>query len=175
MATLGRFRMRLHTAGLGAIALGALVLAACSTTASPAAPSGTSPSGSATVTVATAPGGQKYLADGAGRALYLFVIDSFGKSNCNGACAVAWPPLTGAATAGAGVTGSLASITRSDGSSQAVYAGHPLYYFQQDTGAGQTNGEGVNGFGGLWYLLDPSGKPITSLSSSGGSQGGYGN
>ena len=41
-----------------------------------------------------------------------------------------------------------------------TYKGHPLYYFVQDTKAGQTKGEGVNGFGAEWYVLGPNGKKI---------------
>jgi predicted lipoprotein with Yx(FWY)xxD motif len=88
---------------------------------------------------------------------------------CSGACATAWPPLTatGAPTAGTGVTASdLGTINRSDGTKQVTYAGHPLYYFAGDTAAGQTSGEGSNGFGAPWYLVAPSGQQITSLSAA---------
>jgi hypothetical protein len=90
-------------------------------------------------------------------------------STCSGACATAWPPLIAKAapTAGTGATASdLATISRSDGSKQVTYDGHPLYYFAGDSGAGQTNGEGVNGFGAPWYLLAPSGQQVTSLSAA---------
>ncbi len=85
-----------------------------------------------------------------------------------------------APTAGTGATASdLGTIARSDGTKQVSYAGHPLYYFSGDSAAGQTNGEGVNGFGALWYLVAPTGQQITSLSASSASQssnsGSYGN
>jgi predicted lipoprotein with Yx(FWY)xxD motif len=82
---------------------------------------------------------------------------------CSGPCAQVWPPLTtnGKPTAGSGVTASkLTTITRSDGSTQVVYAGHPLYYVVGDTSAGATNGQGINNFGGLWWLLSPAGMAI---------------
>jgi predicted lipoprotein with Yx(FWY)xxD motif len=91
------------------------------------------------------------------------------KSTCSGACATAWPPLTttGAPTAGAGATASnLGTISRSDGTRQVAYAGHPLYRFSGDSSAGQTNGEGSNGFGAPWYLVAPTGQQITSLSAA---------
>ena len=110
----------------------------------------------------TGPAGT-YLVDGTGKSLYLFIIDTGGKSMCSGPCAQVWPPLTtnGKPTASSGVTASkLTTITRSDGSTQVVYAGHPLYYFVGDTSAGATNGQGINNFGGLWWLLSPAGMAI---------------
>ena len=41
-----------------------------------------------------------------------------------------------------------------------TYKGHPLYYFFGDKKAGDTTGEGVDGFGAEWYVLAPSGKKI---------------
>jgi predicted lipoprotein with Yx(FWY)xxD motif len=41
---------------------------------------------------------------------------------------------------------------------QVTYAGHPLYYFVQDTKAGQTNGEGLTDFGGRWDPVSAAGK-----------------
>jgi predicted lipoprotein with Yx(FWY)xxD motif len=113
--------------------------------------------------------GKSFLTDSSGRALYLWTPDTKTKSMCSGACATAWPPLTakGAPTAGTGVTASdLGTISRSGGTKQVTYAGHPLYYFAGDKAAGQTNGEGSNGFGAPWYVVAPSGKQITSLSAA---------
>ena len=104
-----------------------------------------------------------YLTDGSGRSLYLFAADSGGKSVCTGACAAAWPPLTtkGNPTAGSGATASmLTTFTRSDGSTQVVYNGHPLYYYAADTSPGATTGQGLNVFGGLWWLVSPAGTAI---------------
>ncbi|MCW2545622.1 MAG: hypothetical protein JWN96_82 [Mycobacterium sp.] len=118
-----------------------------------------------------------YLTDGAGRALYLFEPDTKTTSNCNGACATNWPPLIsdGKVTAGSALNGSaITTITRSGGAHQVTYNGHPLYYFVADKAAGDTNGQGVNAFGGLWRLLTPSGQAITSSSSSSSSSGSSG-
>jgi predicted lipoprotein with Yx(FWY)xxD motif len=122
----------------------------------------------ATVDVRTA-NGASFLTNSSGRALYLWTPDTKTKSMCSGACATAWPPLTvkGTPTAGTGATASdLGTISRSDGTKQLTYAGHPLYYFVGDKAAGQTNGEGSKGFGAPWYLVEPSGKQITSLSAA---------
>jgi predicted lipoprotein with Yx(FWY)xxD motif len=98
-----------------------------------------------------------------GRTLYLFEKDHGTTSACSGACAQAWPPLTtgGAPKAAAGVKSSLLGTTkRGDGTMQVTYAGHPLYYFQGDSAAGQANGQGSKAFGAGWYVLAPSGKKI---------------
>jgi predicted lipoprotein with Yx(FWY)xxD motif len=149
---------------LGAIVFAALLLVALAgTRAAAATPTPTrAAAGAATVMTKTGPDGT-YLVDGTGKSLYLFVIDTNGKSMCSGACAQAWPPLitTGQPTAGPGVTASkLTTITRSDGSTQVAYAGHPLYYFEGDTSAGMTTGQGINNFGGLWWLVSPAGTAI---------------
>jgi len=79
--------------------------------------------------------------------LYTFDSDVAGSgvSNCSGGCLANWPALTVAAgdtpTAGAGVTGALGTITRSDnGALQVTYDGKPLYFFAHDTAPGDTHG-----------------------------------
>lgn len=118
------------------------------------------------VTVETHSGANgTYLTDGSGKTVYLFLADKNGKSVCSGACATLWPPLTtkGAPTAsGSAASGMLATITRSDGTKQVTYAGHPLYYYQADTAAGDLNGQGLDQFGAKWWIVAPSGKSITS-------------
>jgi predicted lipoprotein with Yx(FWY)xxD motif len=139
---------------------------------SPGAP--TSANGqSATVGVANENVG-KILVDSQGRTLYLFERDSGTKSTCTGACAVEWPPLraTGTPTVGDGADASIvATSSRSDGKAQVTYKGHPLYLFSADQKAGDTNGQGVNAFGGLWYVLSSSGHEITTSAGSGGGSG----
>ena len=122
-----------------------------------------------------------FLVNGSGDAVYLWAKDGKNMSACTGACAGAWPPVTttGAPTAGSGVTASdLGTITRSGGTKQVTYDGHPLYFFSGDSGAGMTNGQGNDGFGAKWWLVSPSGSQITSAdavsstSSSSSSSGG---
>jgi len=108
------------------------------------------------------------LVNARGDALYLWRADMGTKSNCAGACAVAWPPfvITGKPTAGSGVKQSLLGTTRrSDGTEQVTYNGHPLYLFKGDTAAGQTNGQGSTGFGAPWYVLSTDGTEITAAPS----------
>jgi predicted lipoprotein with Yx(FWY)xxD motif len=78
-------------------------------------------------------------------------------------------------TAEAGVTGTLGTITRSNGTTQATYNGHPLYTHAGYTAPGQDKGNGLNVSGGLWYNVPTSGNaaPAASSSATSGS-GGYG-
>ena len=109
-----------------------------------------------------------FLTDGSGRSVYLWHADTGMASKCVGACATAWPPLTttGSAQAGSGVMASaIGTITRSDGSTQITYNGHPLYEFALDRQAGQTKGQGSTAFGARWWRVNPAGKAITTTSS----------
>ena len=104
--------------------------------------------------------------DGAGRALYLFAADKTTESTCYDGCATAWPPLLadkGAKidamhAASASLTG---TTTRTDGTIQVTYNGHPLYYFQGDKNPGEVTCQGVVNFGAAWYVVDSAGNAIT--------------
>jgi predicted lipoprotein with Yx(FWY)xxD motif len=106
--------------------------------------------GAVTVSSATSPSLGTYLTGANGLTLYTHAGDGPTSSTCAGDCATAWPPLTVATgdqpTAGAGVTGKLTTLTRTDGSTQVAYGGLPLYYWQADTKPGDTTGDGVDGF-----------------------------
>jgi predicted lipoprotein with Yx(FWY)xxD motif len=174
-------------AGLAALAL---TVSACASSGSTSASVANTPAaggnsssapaaaaGGNTVTEKTI-GGQQVLVDSQGMTLYWFAIDTSGKSNCSGSCATYWPPTKGPLTAGSGVSGTLGTITRSDGTKQATYMGHPLYTYVGDTSAGQNKGNGKNLSGGLWWEMTVSGSTpapntgSTATSTSGG--GGYG-
>ena len=155
-----------------AAAVIALITAACgssspstaaaspSPSAAAASPSPSAPTTAATIKVATDPKLGKILVDGNGMTVYLFVQDTGTTSTCYTSCAKFWPPVltAGAPQAGTGATASLLGTTaRTDGTTEVTYAGHPLYYFLNDKKPGDTSGQGVNGFGGLWWVLTPSG------------------
>ena len=100
------------------------------------------------------------LVDDKGRALYLFTRDEASTSNCNGGCALAWPPLVtaNAPVAGDGVNGALLATTaRAGGYTQVTYKGQPLYYFVRDGAPGDTAGQAS---GNVWFLLRPSGQAL---------------
>ena len=174
-------------AGLAALAL---TVSACGSSGSsssattsntPAAGGGSSSAPAAasgnTVTAKTI-GGQQVLTDAQGKTLYWFAIDTSTKSNCSGSCVTYWPPVKGPLTAGSGVTGTLGTITRSDGTKQATYLGHPLYTYVGDSAPGQNKGNGLNLSGGLWYEMTVSGSTpapgSSATATSGGGGGGYG-
>jgi predicted lipoprotein with Yx(FWY)xxD motif len=190
MTTLSKPKFRVL--GTAALVPLALVVAACGSSSpshkssAPAASQSTSPKAAA-VTISTTKGpAGTYLVGSSGRALYLWAADTSGKSACSGACAEVWTPLVGTASAASGVNSAdLGTISRSDGKKQVTYAGHPLYYYAADSGAGTTHGQGSTSFGAKWWLVAPSGTGLTkvasassksssSSSSSGGSSGGGG-
>jgi predicted lipoprotein with Yx(FWY)xxD motif len=172
MSLLGRLPMPVK---LGVPVAAGLLAAACgtaagSTTGSTAAGTPAS-SGSTTATVIESHNGSAapFLTNSSGRAVYLWAADSMNKSMCSGACAQAWPPVTskGQVTAANGAKAAdLGTITRSDGTKQVTYLGHPLYYFAGDSGPGQTNGQGSDSFGAKWWLVAPTGSKITVADSA---------
>jgi predicted lipoprotein with Yx(FWY)xxD motif len=101
--------------------------------------------------------------------VYLWVKDTGDASACTGACAGAWPPVTATGTvtaSGSAKASDLGTITRSDGTKQVTYDGHPLYYFSGDSGPGTASGQGSDGFGAKWWLVAPSGSDVTASVTS---------
>jgi predicted lipoprotein with Yx(FWY)xxD motif len=93
--------------------------------------------------------------------VYLFEGDHGAKSSCTGACASAWPPVTGKPqAAGSALHGDLGTVRRSDGTLQVTYKGHPLYRFIKDGDNHDAYGQGVKAFGASWYVLAPSGAKV---------------
>jgi predicted lipoprotein with Yx(FWY)xxD motif len=170
-----RARLRILQA-LPTAAAAAAALAACSSAgASSPSPSGSSsPAAAVASTVKTATiAGATVLTTSQGFTLYSFAPDTPGTSKCNGTCAQNWPPVQGPVTA-AGVTGTFGTITRSDGSVQATFDGHPLYTFAGDTAPGQAKGNGLNAAGGLWHEITTTGTaPAGSSPGSSGGGSGY--
>lgn len=107
-----------------------------------------------------------YLADGAGRTLYVFDNDTAKppKSNCNGDCAKAWPPLLIKSPGKIYPKGVdpkiLGYVERADGHCQVTVNGHPVYYFIADAKPGDINGQGVNG---KWFAVAPNGGRTTNV------------
>jgi predicted lipoprotein with Yx(FWY)xxD motif len=95
--------------------------------------------------------------------VYLFEADKGTTSNCNGACAQAWPPVTTSGTPhaeGGAQASALGTTKRADGSEQVTYNGHPLYYYVTDQAAGETTGQGITSFGAAWYVLNTQGAKV---------------
>lgn len=83
--------------------------------------------------------------------LYTFDGDQAnpGKSNCNGDCAINWPPLL--VDANATSYGSYSIIKRDDGKKQFAYKGKPLYFYLLDKKPDERNGD--NALNGAWHVV----------------------
>ncbi|WP_274424964.1 COG4315 family predicted lipoprotein [Chelativorans sp. YIM 93263] len=109
-----------------------------------------------------------YLADGEGRALYLFTTDTQGTGDsdaqvsCEGECLDAWPPVysEGEPQAGDQVDAEMIGTLDHEGQMMVTYNGWPLYYFSQDEGSDEPTGHEIESFGGEWYLVSPAGEQI---------------
>jgi predicted lipoprotein with Yx(FWY)xxD motif len=158
---------------IAALVAAVAVIAGCGSSSSKSSSSGGggsssgSSGGSSTVNVAKVTGYGSALVTGSGKSIYLLSTDPAGSSKCSGSCAKTWVPVTasGSPSAGSGVDSSkLSTFKRSDGTTQVLYDKHALYTF---TGEGATSGEGQASFGGVWYLVAPSGSAIKKSSSGG--------
>jgi predicted lipoprotein with Yx(FWY)xxD motif len=168
-----------RTAGLLAtLSAAGLALVACgpggsygSAGATSSAPAGSSvaatATGAALKTASTSLG--TVVVTSSGRTVYAFDKDTqnSGKSACNAGCIGLWPAVTTTSSTptGAGVSGKLGTITRSDGSKQLTLDGRPLYTYAGDSGAGAVSGQGVKG---IWWAVTPSGAEITEAPVSTG-------
>ncbi len=106
------------------------------------------------------------LVDDRGRTLYRWEGDRGTQSSCYGRCSVFWPPsfAYGPPVAAAGADASLLGVARrTDGTSMLTYGGAPVYNFLPDAQPGDSKGQGSNGFGALWWVLEAgTGKSITT-------------
>jgi len=106
----------------------------------------------------------RVLFDANGQAIYVFEIDGPDQSNCTSEeCVKAWPPVLTEEdpTAGAGVdAGLLGTIRRDDGTLQVTYDERPLYFYE-DEGPGEIKCHNVDLHGGVWWVVTPSGDPVS--------------
>jgi predicted lipoprotein with Yx(FWY)xxD motif len=107
-----------------------------------------------------------YVADGAGRTLYRFDNDTSKppKSNCNGSCATAWPPLlikSPGKIFPKGIDPKLIGyVERADHTCQVTINGWPVYYFIADAKPGDLNGQDING---KWFAISPTGAKTKAI------------
>jgi len=140
---------------VAALVLFGLVVAGAGSPAPAATATGTG-TGTGTILKTTTIGGTTVLTNAKGFTLYSFAPDTPAASKCYGSCAVYWPPVTGTAAAGQGLPGKVTTITRTDGSHQLTYNGHPLYTYIADTAPGQARGNNLNLNGGVWHEVPAS-------------------
>jgi predicted lipoprotein with Yx(FWY)xxD motif len=121
------------------------------------------------------------LVNGQGMTVYMLTADKPGHSSCSTQCLGYWSPVPPVAKPGTlhGISAKVASTASMAGKPMATAGGWPLYTYVGDHGPGDTTGEGIRTFGGVWYAVSPSGQPVKAgssagSSSSGSSGGGYG-
>jgi len=125
--------------------------------AGPESDDGAAPSGT-TVTTGDSEFGTM-LFDAAGQAIYIWEVETTPEARCYDDCAVAWPPVLtdGDPIASGEVVGSLlGTTTRTDGTTQVTYNGHPLYYYAHEA-PGEVKCHDVATHGGLWWVVQPDG------------------
>lgn len=59
-----------------------------------------------------------------------------------------------------GLTRSVGSAHRRDGTVQVTYDGHPLYYYVGDVKPGEILCQNVEEFGGRWLVVSRAGTPV---------------
>lgn len=157
-------------------ALSIVTLAGCSGTPSTGGGYGAAPATSSAPAPAPASGNDlatgtsslgTVVVDGHGMTVYFYLKDvkGSGTSNCTGGCLALWPAVTASSSTPqvAGVTGTVGSIKRDDGTMQVTIDGMPVYTYAQDSKAGDVTGEGV---GNIWYAVNPNGTAIKSGSGT---------
>lgn len=175
----GQVKMRLMPKlSVLTLVVGLLALAGCGSSSSSTNSSASTPTSStlttttstpsaatAQISVKTVSGLGPVLVNSEGHTLYIFEPDKHVKVTCVGACASLWPPVKlssgqKAAVAGEAKSSLLASDPDSEGGQVLTYAGWPLYAYAADSAAGTANGQAVNSYGGVWYVISPAGKVI---------------
>lgn len=105
--------------------------------------------------------------DSTGHTLYAFTNDKNGVSSCYDTCATNWPAALATDTdlSGTGITGTIGTTTRTDGTKQLTLNNWPLYRFAADGNiAGSVKGQGNKN---VWFVVDAAGKLVkTSTTSS---------
>jgi predicted lipoprotein with Yx(FWY)xxD motif len=141
-----------------AVAAFAIVLAGCGSSSSGGATVSTGSGSSAPAAAAAGSGAGglntkstsigTVLVDGSGHTVYELAGDTSSKQICTSSCQTFWPPVM-------------------SGGSILVVNGHPAFTFTQDTGSGQTHGQGVKDTWGTWFALDAKGNPIGATAKTG--------
>jgi predicted lipoprotein with Yx(FWY)xxD motif len=172
---------------VGALAA-AVTLAACGSSSSSTTTNQTSTAASSSAanpatsfSAASVSGLGSVVVDAGGRTVYILTSGGHTNLPCTDAsgCTKAWPDLplpdgVTSAKAGSGIQASLLGTKKlSDGETYPTYNGWLMYEYASDSGPGQANGQGIQSFGGTWYVLSPSGNPITTATTSTSGGSGY--
>jgi predicted lipoprotein with Yx(FWY)xxD motif len=106
----------------------------------------------------------RVVVDARGRTVYLLTADTHNHATCDAGCQQYWPPVP--AGRGSGITAKVASTALPGGGSTATVGGWPVYTYVGDQAPGDVTGEGVATYGGIWYAISPSGKPVMKTGAS---------
>ncbi|MFI5034803.1 MAG: hypothetical protein ACHQFZ_01185 [Acidimicrobiales bacterium] len=139
--------------GSGVAALLALLAAVTMVTVASAS------SGPAQLKRANVPGFHGILVAANGWSLYALSVERGGVIHCRASCFSFWVPLEVKSSVthvsfGPGVKGKIGFVKRTATMKQVTFNTFPVYEFTGDSGAGQTNGEGVKDSGGTWDLVN---------------------
>lgn len=119
-----------------------------------------------TIRVRSLPHVGTVLVNSSGYTLYMFEPDARRRVTCIKLCPAVWPPVKisrgGRLVAGPGVRADLLGSDRDPSGGRVVtYNGWPLYTYVSDVQPGWDNGQGIDLNGGYWYVMRPSGEPLT--------------
>jgi predicted lipoprotein with Yx(FWY)xxD motif len=102
------------------------------------------------------------LVDATGDTLY--TLTNAGKPvDCTDACTSVWPPLllpAGASIPTAADLSALSTVAM-NGGMQITARGDPLYRYSGDSAPGDTNGNGIASFGGIWHVAGTTASAAT--------------
>ena len=107
------------------------------------------------------------LANTAGRTLYVLSTEKNATVHCVRHCLTTWPPLlvkssTKSISLGSGVDGKIGFVKRSSTKKQVTFNSYPVYVYSGDSGAKQSNGEGIHADGGTWTMVHASAKTASA-------------
>lgn len=143
-------------ARLVGVAAAVVLLSACGSSATGSGSNSSSSGSLVKVGTATVSGSsEQVLTETSGWTLYYNTNDTPTTASCTGACAGTWPPLllsSGQPTSASSLPETLTTASTGNGS-QVEYDGHPLYRYSGDSGADQSNGEGIEG---IWFVATSS-------------------
>jgi predicted lipoprotein with Yx(FWY)xxD motif len=109
-----------------------------------------------TLDSASIPSYANVLAGTTGRSFYVLSAEKGAVIKCTAGCLSIWPPLlvpagTKAVSIGTGVKGTIGFLTRGT-MLQVTFNSFPVYVYSGDSGAHESNGEGIIADGGTWTL-----------------------
>jgi predicted lipoprotein with Yx(FWY)xxD motif len=102
---------------------------------------------------------QNIIVDDNGKTVYIYKPDGTSTtSKVPAALKKVWPAVSSMESTPTVAAGLSSAKTKVNAQNQVSYNGHLLYTFSADTKPGDARGQGL---GNIWYVVSPSGTPIT--------------